>query len=144
MSLGILPMPVSISFDGISVSMTVVNYTDGGTQADKVVCRDLSQPVRATRKHRTGSINNRQDLSLTILFDPDTDFAQFIGIQGDWQTDMPKKDEASASGALWDWTASVELYEVGEAVFEDVDGQEEVTQTLLFHQSAAPVVTAEA
>lgn len=142
MSNGFLPMPTQIVV-GSYPAMTVVAYTEGGVQADKVRCRDISQAVRATRKHRTGSIDNREDIVIRIIDNADIDWQDKQAINTTLQVIYAKKNEGSLSGPIWNYS-EIGQYLVGEQALEDVDGQEEVTRELTFHVSSKPSVTPEA
>ena len=142
MSEGILPMPTTVVHSGFTLP-TFSAYTDGGVEADKVPCRDLSLGIRGVRQNRTGSVDNHQDIVITVIDDPDEDWRDYIGIDGSMITTYPKKVPASASGAIWT-RANTELYLVGEQALEDVDGQEEVTRELTFMVNAVAVITPEA
>lgn len=135
-------MPTTITIASLP-SLTVVAYTEGGVQADKIRCRDISQALRATRVHRTGSIDNREDIVVRVVDDSDVDWAAFQGVTSTLAVTYAKKASGSASGAIWNY-AVIGQYVVGEQVLEDVDGQEETVRELTFHVSSAPVITPEA
>lgn len=142
MSNGILPMPFTAVHSALA-GVILSGQTGAGVTADKVTCRDLSLAVRATRVNRTGSVDNRNDVVVTAIFIPDTDYAAQIGVDGTFIQTYPKITPASASGAIHTF-ANAELYLVGDTTLEDVDGQEEVTIELTFMLNSDAVITAEA
>ena len=141
MSNGILPMPFTAVHSALS-SVVLSGETGAGVTADKVVCRDLSLAPRTTRVNRTGSVDNRNDVVVTAILDPDVDYAAQVGVDGTFTQTFAKKAPASASGAIHTF-ANAELYLVGDTTFEDVDGQEEVTIELTFMLNSDAVITAE-